>query len=324
MRPPAEHARLDAPPRLDVPGIDLALAPTPVTPGPGALTLPPPPSLPIRTSISDNPAPSGSAADRIAGDPANVLALSASSMPLREFVSVPPGNQVGRTPGAVPGGTLAGAAEEGANGAAGNVGGPGGPPEVAPALPPGAAPANAAAAAPSAPPPRAAATASVLAIESTRKDFPTDGVFDVVVQSAGPESLQESTGVLSGKPVYSVYLQVGGRRDWILQYCVPASDAAAPVTSGPVVRLGGPGRLTAPYPLVTYRPPIAHYGSKYLMLHGFVNADGRFQDLHAIGAHDPADAALAISVLSRWEFRPAAQDGKRVRVETLLAIPAGE
>jgi hypothetical protein len=257
---------------------------------------------------------SGAAADRIAGDPANVLALSASSLPLREFVSVPPGYQVGQTPGAVPGGTLAGTMDEdpAANGAGADGFGN---------SPGGTGNANSGSGASSGPPGPPQPAALAPAIAATRKEYSNNGVFDVVVQSAGPEGLQESAGVLSGKPVYSVYLQVGSRRDWILQYCVPASDVSAPVNSGSVVRLGGPARLSAPYPLVTYRPTLVHAANRYLMLHGFVTAEGRFQDLRALGAHDPAWAALAISVLLRWEFRPATLEGTKARVEVLLAIP---
>jgi hypothetical protein len=315
LQPPSQPARLDTAPRLDVPGVFAAALATPAAPvSPGALTLPPPPSLPIRTSISDEQTPSGAATDRIQGDPANVLALSASSLPLREYVSVPPGSQVGRTPGAVPGGTLAGAAEEGAGGSseAGSGLGSGS----------GGTGAGGTGAGGAASPPRVLpAAGSALAIEATRKEYPTNGVFDIVVQSAGPEGMQESAGVLTGKPVYSVYLQVGGRKEWILQYCVPASDVLAPAVSGSVVRLGGPARLSAPFPLVTYRPPLVHGPGKYLMLHGFINPQGRFQELRAIGAHDLLQAELAVGVLSRWEFRPASHGGKPVRVEMLLAIP---
>jgi hypothetical protein len=57
------------------------------------------------------------------------------------------------------------------------------------------------------------------------------------------------------------------------------------------------------------------------MLHGFISAEGKFQELKLIGAGDPRSTAIAIAILDRWEFRPAAQDGRPLRVEILLAIP---
>jgi hypothetical protein len=58
------------------------------------------------------------------------------------------------------------------------------------------------------------------------------------------------------------------------------------------------------------------------MVHGFIGANGRFQDLKVLGSGDPQENANAIAVLEQWEFRPATQQGRPVRVEMLLAIPA--
>ena len=54
---------------------------------------------------------------------------------------------------------------------------------------------------------------ALAAAAPTRIVNPAGGVFDVVVQSAGTEGFPESAGVLSGKPVYSAYVRVGGGRD---------------------------------------------------------------------------------------------------------------
>jgi hypothetical protein len=151
---------------------------------------------------------------------------------------------------------------------------------------------------------------------------PTGGVFDVVVQSSGPEGFPESAGVLSGKPIYSVYLAVGAPREWILQYCIPAEEADSAEVVGGVVRLGNPAPLTAPYPRTTFRPPPHHRPGGYLMVHGLIAANGRFQDLRVLGAGDPQDNAHVIAVLEQWEFRPATRQGRPVHVEVLLAIPA--
>ena len=89
-----------------------------------------------------------------------------------------------------------------------------------------------------------------------------------------------------------------------------------------MVRLGASAPLTAPYPRTTFRPPPHHRLGGYLMVHGFLGANGRFQDLRVLGAGDPQESAHAIAVLEQWEFRPATCSGRRVHVEVLLAIPA--
>jgi hypothetical protein len=58
------------------------------------------------------------------------------------------------------------------------------------------------------------------------------------------------------------------------------------------------------------------------MVHGFIGASGRFLDLGVLGKGDVSENAQAIAVLEQWEFRPASQNGRPVRVEVLLAIPA--
>jgi len=320
VRPPVQRARLNAPPRLDVPEVTLSALAAPHIPSSASLPLPPPPSLPVQTSVSS--APSQGAADVAfgPGDPTNVLALSASALPLREYVTVPPGTQIGDTPGAGSGGALEGASGGSGKGAGGTgtKAGPGSGSGTGSGAGSGSglgsgsgegglddfgsAEFNA-------------------AVEATRKVSPSDGIFDVVVQSSSPEGFSASAGVLSGKPVYSVYLRVGAKRDWILQYCIPAEDEEKPRAGGMVITLSAPKKLAAPFPLVTYRPPPRRSSTRYLTLHGYITSDGRFQDLHVFGVHDPWQAAAALFALQKWEFRPATADGKPARVEVLLAIP---
>ena len=154
-----------------------------------------------------------------------------------------------------------------------------------------------------------------------RVEHPPGGVFDVVVVQPGPiEGFPESSGALSGRPVYSVFLKVGAPREWILQYCVPAEDQSA-VVSGGVIRLANPSPVTAPYPRVTYLPPLRPRPGAYLMIHGFLDAGGRFQRLEVLRAADREEGAAVLPVLDRWEFRPAMREGRPVEVEILLAIP---
>jgi hypothetical protein len=166
-----------------------------------------------------------------------------------------------------------------------------------------------------------AARETALAIEASRISHPVSGVFDVVVQSSGVEGFPESAGVLSGKPIYSVYLNVGASKEWILQYALPAEEAETPEPAGPVVRLGNSAPLQAPYPRLTFRPPIqTRPRPAYVMLHGFIDGSGRFESLKLLGATAADDAPQILPVLERWEFRPAMKDGRPARVEILLAI----
>jgi hypothetical protein len=397
--PPTAPRLLDAPPRLELPSPELAelsSAEALQLLERAALSIPQN-AMPIRTTYPEQPVPhTGVSADPVAGDPTNVLSISNSPLPLREYLTVPPGNQVGRSPASGleaqgwAGGAGGGDRGTSANGpsaaqgasttAAGGPGNPrpgpggsqtaaGGPAEAhsgnartqtaaagTAEAPPGAAqertaavasagasrtdsPALSTGSAPSPPgtsgqrtqtssppatgtPPSGGAAARSAAVEATRMVLPTGGVFDVVVQSSGPEGFPESAGVLSGKPIYSVYLAVGAPKEWILQYCIPAEEAESAEVVGGVVRLGAPAPLTAPYPRTTFRPPPHHRPGGYLMVHGFIGANGRFQDLRVLGAGDPRDNAHAIAVLEHWEFRPAARQGQPMHVEILLAIPA--
>ena len=160
------------------------------------------------------------------------------------------------------------------------------------------------------------------AAASTRIVNPAGGVFDVVVQSTGAEGFPESAGVLSGKPVYSAYVRVGGGRDWLLQYCIPGEEETAAQVDGYVVRLTAAAPITAPYPLVTMRPPVKPRPDHHVMVHGYVTVEGRFRDLKVLSASAANEAVMVEAVLEKWEFRGASRNGKPIEVEVLLAIPA--
>jgi len=156
-----------------------------------------------------------------------------------------------------------------------------------------------------------------------RIEHPPGAVADVVVVQPAPmDGTIETSGALSGRPVYSVFLHVGAARQWILQYCVPGEDQSTVVTGG-VVRLGSPAPLSAPYPKVTYLPALRPKPGTYLLVHGYINPAGRFEALRPLRAADRDEVAAIIPVLERWEFRPAMREGQPVRIEILLAIPRG-
>ena len=148
---------------------------------------------------------------------------------------------------------------------------------------------------------------------------PANGRFDVVVvQTSLADSLPETTGLMKGKPVYSVYVAVGDTKEWILHYCAADSEI---VQRGAVVQLPDPTPLTAPYPAVTFRPaiPVAGRGS-YLLVHGSMDESGIFRNLKVIGQNEPEVQEL-LAALSMWRFRPASRRDAPVPVEIVLAIP---
>jgi hypothetical protein len=331
--PPAGARRLDTPPSLELPSLGL-VSPTTLQLLEQAALAMPHSGMPIRTSFSEEPGqPPSSSADATPGEPTNVLSISSDPVPLREFLSVPPGSQVGRSPASGAeardwSGGGAGANQDARSGSASSASA-GHPDSPAASTGSASSPTGKAAetaqtgssSAAGAPSPGGSPARSA-AIEATRMAHPAGGVFDVVVQSGGLEGFPESGGVLSGKPVYSVYLEVGAPAEWILQYCIPAEDAQNFQLNGGVVTLGTPPQLAAPFPLTTFRPPPHRRSGGYLMVHGFIGADGRFHDLGVLGKGDASENAQAIAVLDQWEFRPASQNGGPVRVEVLLAIPA--
>ncbi len=357
--PFAQAPRMDAPPQLEAPNWETTAALLRVASAlkgrPDPL-LAPATSLPVRMLQPDPlPPPKAHVAiDRSLGDPTAILALTSSPKPLREELLVPPGNQLGVLPDGFAMVERAGAAERAATMAK-----PAGEPMPSPAassrapastatgrgveaaaaaaekrgettpspaaaesrVETAAAPAEAVPAAgnraePGSPPPAPLPAGTVQVVH------PTNGVFDVVVvQPSAADGPFESSGALSGRPVYSVFLQVGGPKEWILQYCLPGEDSQDTTVTGSVVRLGNPAPLTAPYPRVTYLPVLQARLGAHLMIHGFLDPVGHFGGLEVLRAADQEEGKTVLPVLEHWEFRPALRDGAPVRVEILLAIP---
>ena len=87
----------------------------------------------------------------------------------------------------------------------------------------------------------------------TRIEHPTNGNFDVVImQSATRDDLPDVGGMLTGTPVYSVYLHVGDHKEWLMEYCVPVTQAAQ--TSSYEINVEDATPLTPPYPISTAIP----------------------------------------------------------------------
>jgi hypothetical protein len=154
-----------------------------------------------------------------------------------------------------------------------------------------------------------------------RMTHPANGNFDVVVlQSVTRDDLPDVGGTLSGNPVYTVYLSVGDAREWLLEYCIPASVNSR--ASSYQVNIDDPGVVSAPYPLTTAIPrsvfELPHPG--HIVLHGLLSAAGILREVKAPNM-DNALVREVLPLLGQWQFRPASRDKAPVEVEILLIIP---
>jgi hypothetical protein len=151
----------------------------------------------------------------------------------------------------------------------------------------------------------------------TRIVMPKDGQFGaVVVGSSMAEEYPEAIGLWGSRLAYTVYLHVGLSKSWILQYCLPPGAEA--VNNGSVTR------LAAPWPYVMERPELAtmDLNADAIMVHGFINASGRFEKLAIVFPAGFAQTKFVLSALEQWQFRAAVQNGLITTVEVLLIIPA--
>jgi hypothetical protein len=151
----------------------------------------------------------------------------------------------------------------------------------------------------------------------TRFTLPKDGHYGVVVVGSAPAApYPETIGALGGKMVYTVYLRVGLRKKWILQYCLPkAAEQRIKVR-------GSATPLDAPWPFLILRPDqLSDSGEEYVVVHGMITSEGHFDQLAMIFPEQLEKKDLLISSLSKWEFRPSSRDGVPTTVEVLLIIP---
>jgi hypothetical protein len=146
--------------------------------------------------------------------------------------------------------------------------------------------------------------------------LPKSGRFGVVVVgSSVAEDYPETVDLWKGRLAYTVYLHVGISKNWIMQYSLPRSQA--------VSSIDGASRLDAPWPYDITRPSIDRdVNSDAIMVHGFVNNLGRFEQLAVLFPTELAEAKFLLHALQQWQFRPAMQNGLATPVEVLLIIPS--
>ena len=136
----------------------------------------------------------------------------------------------------------------------------------------------------------------------------------VVLGVSSKEAYPESAGVLACRIVYTVYVQVGLPKSWILQFCLPDANDGISAARGTVAA------LDAPWPFRIMRPTVNGLNGDYTLVHGVVNTSGRFERLALVVPDEVAKNEL-VPALQQWEFRPASRDGQPSAVEILLIIP---
>jgi len=158
--------------------------------------------------------------------------------------------------------------------------------------------------------------------ETTRIQHPSNGNFDVVVmQSRSRDDLPDVGGLLTGSPVYTVYLPVGDHREWLLEYCVQGGESkqASPYQ----INIDDATPVNPPYPVSTTIPNkiLGQAITRQIVLHGFLTAGGSLQNVKAVDANNPM-AIQILSLLSEWQFRPALRNNKPIDIEIILVVPA--
>lgn len=308
--PPAQQS-LPAAPVLEAPNREIVLGTVNLAPtllnDSSRLVHIPTTSVPV-SSAGREPAKESPQIARTTSDQPSVNVISQPNVPQPLTPSVvPPANQIAPE-------DRAGGGPEGAH------------PPVAPGSNAPATVPAAGAAAPNGPAPdRASATSTQTSaagagvVHSPGGKFtvlvqPPDGKFAVVVQGS-PDSLQypESAGLLGGKIVYTVYLRVGLRKNWILQYTLP-KDARG---------ITGTNRtpIEPPWPLLILRPDELTARPIYIIVHGKITVAGDFDQLSVVFPREFEKQDVLLNSLKQWKFRPALRDGEPAAIDVLLIVP---
>jgi hypothetical protein len=158
--------------------------------------------------------------------------------------------------------------------------------------------------------------------EVIRIQHPPAGNFDVVVMQSGTrDDLTDVGGILTGNPVFTVYLGVGDQKEWLLEYCVPGGQQTQ--ASPYQVNIDDPASVLAPYPVSTTitRTVLERHIPKQLVIHGLLTTNGTLKDMHVA---DPNNLLMVhlLAILREWQFRPALRNKLAIEVEVLLIIPS--
>src|SRR5579862_1576030 len=343
---------------------DINFAAPRITDIPPALPLPPSSTTPIRivSAAPSGVIPQSSGTDSAQRDAANIISIPDMPIPGGAMLALPPANQVatahmaggseqgtgsdassgkvgagqgtqagsgkGSAPGpgdgALPGGNAGGAGGGGAGAAGSGAAGSGGR-GAGQGLLAGAGTGSGTGAAgrgtgTGTGPGAGDGSGTTAARPVARIVRPNDGHFPaVVLGSSAAGAYPEAVGALGGRLVYTVYLRVGTKKNWIMQYCLPRS-----AEQGVKVK-GAATPVEPPYPFLMLCPDLELTPEMdYVIVHGMVNAAGKFEQLSMVGVSGFPSEKLLLSSLGMWQFRPASRDGQPTMVEILLIIPREE
>ena len=150
--------------------------------------------------------------------------------------------------------------------------------------------------------------------------------YGIILVSNSRSELPEASGVLSGSPAYTVYIDVPqAPRKWILQYCVPKTRRLE--ISGGVIRIRRFPRVDPPFVLEPSALPLQAAGEDAsltpprIVVYGVVSEEGHFEPERVIRGVDPDTDQMVLAHLRSWEFLPAFQEGVPISVEALIGIP---
>ena len=152
----------------------------------------------------------------------------------------------------------------------------------------------------------------------------------IILVSNSLSTLPEAVGVLTGNPVYTVYVEVpDAPRKWILQFCVPQTGGASLEFSGEVVQVLNRKTMNPPFAvrkepfkidLIPTIERLAELPSR-VVAYATVDAEGNLHNLRIIRGADPSTDDRILASLKNWEFVPAFRDGQPIEVEALFGIP---
>ena len=149
----------------------------------------------------------------------------------------------------------------------------------------------------------------------------------IILISNDASSIPEAAGILTGNPVYTVYLEAPGfTKKWVLQVCVPASESTSEVQPG-VIRVLSRKSLDPPYaerkkPLhLTLDGVDPQYLPPRVVVYATVSPNGELGNMRIVSGLNPKADGEILANLREWEFNPAFRDGEPVAVEALFGIP---
>ena len=149
----------------------------------------------------------------------------------------------------------------------------------------------------------------------------------IILISNEASTIPEAMDVLTGNPVYTVYLRVPGfAKKWVLQVCLPKPETASEVEPG-VIRVLSRKTLDPPY--AEYKAPLnlrlngadPRRLPARVVVYATVSPEGQLGNMRVVSGLNPEMDDRIMANLREWEFNPAFRDGEPVEVEALFGIP---